>query len=352
MMTEQKVGSVKVGIFGGTFNPFHMGHLSCALEITRKWSLQQMILIPTYQSPDRIPTDGPSPQARWEMTNAAIQPYSPLLIASDLEIKRGQLSYTWKTIQELKKLKPDVDEWCLIIGADQFAKFDQWYEFEKILDQVTLIVVNRPGFEWSSQPQHWAIGLKNKLIKNEKSLSQNHALPAHWNIQFEEISQINVSSSEIRRRLRLGESLEGLVPDSVAQMITENNWYHDLHNRIQDFHLFSLQIGKWLNARKAINVVGFELGENHPLADYALVASGTSTRQTTALAEFITSQVQEQLGVWPQNVEGQSEGRWIVIDYGSLIIHLYYDFVRNEYRLEDLWKDKKRLVIEDSMGSK
>jgi len=78
-----------------------------------------------------------------------------------------------------------------------------------------------------------------------------------------------------------------------------------------------------------------------------LIASGTSTRHAASLAENVVQAVKEEYNVLPQSVEGVDEGRWVVIDYGSLIVHVFYDFVRQEYSLEKLWKDGKDLNLKD-----
>ncbi len=80
-------------------------------------------------------------------------------------------------------------------------------------------------------------------------------------------------------------------------------------------------------------------------ADYSLIASGTSTRHATSIAESLVKEVKKEYGVWPQSLEGTSEGRWIVVDYGSLIIHSFYDFVRHEYRLEEIWKNGREITV-------
>ena len=79
-------------------------------------------------------------------------------------------------------------------------------------------------------------------------------------------------------------------------------------------------------------------------SDYTLIASGTSSRHTAALAEHISRSVKDEYGLFPYNLEGLSDGRWVVMDYGNLLIHLFYDYVRMEYRLEDLWQKGSALI--------
>lgn len=82
-------------------------------------------------------------------------------------------------------------------------------------------------------------------------------------------------------------------------------------------------------------------------SEFTLVASGTSTRHAASLAENLVTAVKDEFHLHPQSVEGLDEGRWVVVDYGSLIVHIFYDFVRQEYNLEGLWKMAKDLGIKD-----
>lgn len=138
------------------------------------------------------------------------------------------------------------------------------------------------------------------------------------------------------------------MPDKVEAMILQNGWYRELQARIKDYRELTLEVGRILKERNALNIQGFDLGPHHHLAEFSVVASGGNTRQTAAIAEYLIKQIHSRFGVWPQNIEGQSEGRWIVVDYSSLIVHIFYDFTRNEYRIEDLWKGQVRLDLNES----
>ena len=82
-------------------------------------------------------------------------------------------------------------------------------------------------------------------------------------------------------------------------------------------------------------------------SEFVVIASGTSTRHAAAMAENVVMAVKEEYNVLPQSVEGIDEGRWVLVDYGSLIVHIFYDFVRQEYSLENLWREGKDLGLKD-----
>lgn len=333
--------SEKVGIFGGTFNPFHMGHLNSVLIVSRELKLDQVRVIPAYQSPNRPQLQGPTPKERLELVRLGISSYEPLLVADEREIVRGGISYTWDTIQDLRNEFPN-SHLYLIIGADQFEHFDHWKSFANILNEVDLVVTSRPGTAWPDDPEKFSPGVRSLITHVQDKKAK---LDSGKRIHFIQLKDIDVSGSELRRRLCAGETLEGLVPVGVEKMIREKGWFEDFKKNIENDQEFCQEVGQLLNEKNAINVVGFDLGDNHFPAQYTLVASGSNTRQTNAIAEFLMKNIRETYGFWPQNIEGQSKGRWVVLDYGTLIVHIFYDYVRQEYKLEELWATATKLHI-------
>ena len=145
--------------------------------------------------------------------------------------------------------------------------------------------------------------------------------------------------------MRLGQSIQHLVPLPVADLIQEKGLYESVAKNIGDFEKFTRFCAQHLKDKGGINVRAFDLTKMEAPTDFTLIASGTSTRHATSIAESLVKEVKKEYGIWPQGIEGTTEGRWIVVDYGSLIIHSFYDFVRNEYRLENLWKDGTELSL-------
>ena len=94
-----------------------------------------------------------------------------------------------------------------------------------------------------------------------------------------------------------------------------------------------------------MNAMGYDLTELEKLYDYTLIASATSTRQAQSLASNLKEDIKEEFGLDPFSEEGHEEGRWVILDYGGLIIHIFYDYVRHEYHLEQLWSEGKRLDL-------
>jgi len=101
-----------------------------------------------------------------------------------------------------------------------------------------------------------------------------------------------------------------------------------------------------IRERKAINTVIFEVGRLSSITDYFLVTSGSSTRQVQAIARHLVDKMKER-GIIPLGIEGEREAQWILIDYGDLVVHIFYDPIREFYDLEGLWIDAPRINLED-----
>ncbi|MEI7973022.1 MAG: ribosome silencing factor, partial [Bdellovibrio sp.] len=99
--------------------------------------------------------------------------------------------------------------------------------------------------------------------------------------------------------------------------------------------------------KKAVGVRAFDLSQIFYPCEYALVASGTSTRHAQSLAENVSRSVKEEFGIWPQGTEGLDEGRWVVLDYGSVMVHVFYDFVRQEYSIEHMWSTSQEISLQE-----
>ena len=228
------------------------------------------------------------------------------------------------------------------MGMDQFENFDKWRDYQKIISLVNLVVTSRPPRELARDSQSFPEGVRLMVKKFSR---QTADLITGKRIHFLQLEDLDVSGTDIRRRLRDGREVVGLMPKSVEEFVEAQKLYRRSSSSIVDFGSFTQQCADWLKSKGGLNIQGFDIREMNAPTEFTLVASGTSTRHTTALAEFISREVKTQLGVYPQGVEGLQEGRWVVLDYGSLIIHIFYDFVRQEYRLEELWSKGKPLNL-------
>lgn len=323
----------KIGIFGGNFDPFHYGHLNSMLSAVDHFGLDEMKVVPAAISPLRLQTQGSTLEQRLEMLRLGLRGHEDVLHLDTREIERGGVSYTIDTVQSY--LNPqDPPQLMLVIGMDQFLKFDQWKDFDKILSLVDLIVTSRPGMELPYSLDGWPMAVRSLVADFD---GHQALLKSGRTIHFFPLEDVEASGTEIRKKVRLGQSIQALVPPPVEEYIRQNGLFKSVGTNIGDFERFSKHCADLLNEKGGINTQVFDLREQTAPCEFTIVSSGTSTRHASALSEHLIREVKREYGVWPESLEGQSEGRWVVIDYGALIVHVFYDYVRQEYRLEELW---------------
>ena len=172
-----------------------------------------------------------------------------------------------------------------------------------------------------------------KACKNNKGL-----LSTTKRFQFVSLNDVDISATLIRRKIRNNENVSAFTPSVVVDYIQQQGLYREVENRIGEFRDFTQYCVTRLEEKGGIGILAYDVRELEQPAEYTIATSGTSTRHAKALAEHITHSVKDQYGVYPQSTEGLQEGRWIVLDYGSLMIHIFYEYVRNEYRIEELWR--------------
>lgn len=194
-----------IGLFGGTFNPIHFGHLIIANEVLQNLKLDKIIFIPTGLPPHKN-TEVLQGIHRYEMVKLAIED-NPYFEVSDIEIKRLNYSYTYDTLTELQN-KYYVNKFCFIIGYDAFLEIDSWKNVREVFKMARFIVVNR---NVESREILRLIGEKCNKFDGEAI--------------YLRVPNIEISSTEIRKRIKEGKSIKYMVPDKVIDYIQKNNLY-------------------------------------------------------------------------------------------------------------------------------
>ena len=188
----------EVGIFGGTFDPIHFGHINLIIEMLEKSSLSEILICPTFLSPHKV--DKPpliKALHRLEMTKVSVEDI-PNVSVSDIEIKRKGISYTIDTLKVLKKSLKNIR---LIIAEDSLLSFDKWKDYEEILKIAPLLIGCRANFEPLKVPK----GIINK--------------------NFIRTKQFEITSTCIRERLKKNLYVKHLLPSKVLDYIIENGLY-------------------------------------------------------------------------------------------------------------------------------
>lgn len=329
-----------VGVFGGAFNPIHMGHINSLTQVQKNFSLDQIKIIPAYQSPGKDIISKPSPEDRCKMAELCLKDLGDNFLLDDYEIEQKGISYTIETLRHLKAQDPAA-ELYLIIGLDQFNSFDSWKEFEDIVKMSHLIVTSRPGYTFPLNKSSFPQGLQSLI---EDFDGYQSLLKSGKMIHFIRLKDIDVSSSEIRKKLQIGQAVDKFLSLKVENYIKENKLYESDGPKVNDYKSFTIEAANFLESKNAINTLAFDFESlNDYMVDYSIVCSATNKRQTVSMAEALIEKMKATYSVRPIAIDGIEDGRWVVLDYGSLIVHIFYDFVRQEYHLEQLWQKAEKL---------
>ncbi len=200
------MSSKGIGILGGTFDPIHLGHLHMAEAVYNSMELEKIIFIPAFVPPHKIGQDYAAASDRFAMTQLATEPY-PYFTVSDIELRRSGVSYTVETLRALRAVYPDVHLY-FIIGADSVVQLHTWNSIEEMLDLATFVAAGRPGYEGVMEEVRCKLG-------NE----------AAQKIVLLHTPEYDISSTDIRMRIRKHDSLKGLVPRAVESYIYEHGLY-------------------------------------------------------------------------------------------------------------------------------
>lgn len=223
---------MKLGVVGGTFNPIHNGHIAAAAAAQQALELDAIMLIPSRIPPHRASPATASAEHRFAMAQLAAAD-RPGWQASRIELDREGPSYSFDTLVELReKLRGEAAmsrvEWQIffIVGADAFAEIATWSRYPAVLDLAHFVVVSRPGITLDSLTARVPELTSRMTTPDRFRLSAlGPQLSAQTRVILLEADTPDVSSTEIRRRVRAGESLRGLVPDSVASYIATHRLY-------------------------------------------------------------------------------------------------------------------------------
>lgn len=196
-----------IGIYGGSFDPVHHGHLRTALEVKQYLALSELRLMPSGNPPHRDRAQV-SNEHRMAMLNLAVAK-TPGLVIDPRELERDQPSYTIDTLRSIQEDLPRA-ALTLVIGMDQFSAFDTWHRWQELLQQVRLAVMERPGEPVSESAQQILAGEFGEKI------------------QIIKVTQLEISSSRIRAELEQQRDIQFLLPLAVRNYILQHGLYQDL----------------------------------------------------------------------------------------------------------------------------
>jgi nicotinate-nucleotide adenylyltransferase len=196
--------SEPIGLFGGTFDPIHYGHLRTAFELLQALKLSQVRFLPTGDPPHRVDPLAPS-ELRLEMVRAAVAA-QPGFTVDDREIRRSGVSYSIDTLTELRREYPQ-RSLCLLLGMDAFLGMPTWHRWNEIFDLCHVVVAHRPG---------WKAPITGPLgeVMVDRGTGSVRA-----------VTQLEIASTDLRALIMSGQDLRYLVPDAVRDLIARTGCY-------------------------------------------------------------------------------------------------------------------------------
>jgi nicotinate-nucleotide adenylyltransferase len=191
---------VRLGIFGGSFDPPHAGHLLAAIDAAEALSLDEVRFVPAAVQPFKVGRTTAAPEHRLAMTQRLVAGV-PGFVADATEIERSGLSFTVDTLAAVAAASPGAERF-LLLGADAFALFDQWRDPQRILSLASIAVLGRGG-----------------------EVMSDGGLRGGAGVQLLQTRRVDISSTELRARVADGRTIRGFVPDAVADYIAEHRLY-------------------------------------------------------------------------------------------------------------------------------
>ena len=353
-----------IGILGGTFDPFHSGHLALARAARDALGLERILVVPAAVPPHKLGQPISPAADRLAMVEAGIAG-EPGLEVSRIELERTGPSYSVDTVASLADAEraagrePDM---AVILSAESFAGLASWHDPERLLDLARIVVAPRPGHPAPDRAavERIAPGRADRVIVIEGPL-------------------VDVSASSIRKLAAAGRPLGDLVPPGVAQYIEAHRLYRQpdpleesspvtepaddapsgatstiprrdgLPNRgpaaATDERPLDMarRIVELAEDKKAADIVLLDLTGLTTLADAFVICSGGSERQLDAIADGILEGLRAEK-VRPIGREGTAASHWVLVDFGSVVVHIFTPPERDYYSLEKHWAEARTVL--------
>ncbi|MEW6427045.1 MAG: nicotinate-nucleotide adenylyltransferase [Thermodesulfobacteriota bacterium] len=209
----------RIGLFGGTFDPVHNGHLAVAEAAAAALALDLLIFMPAAIPPHK---DSPSSlDHRLAMLRLAVAD-NPLYTVSDLEARRAGPSYTVVTLTELRRQFGREKDFFFIMGADAFAEISTWKEYDRLLDYASLVVAHRPAEAAMAELEE---GVRRFFPQLAREGAEVWRHPSGNRLLFLHLPPVPVSSTEVRKLAAAGDSLAGMIPAAVIRYIHDHRLY-------------------------------------------------------------------------------------------------------------------------------
>lgn len=210
-----------IGVYGGTFNPVHFGHLRTAEEICERFKMREVLFIPSAKPPHKESKDIVGSIHRLKMVNLAVTGNRKFCVSEE-EIHRRGKSYSIDTIRALKKKHPD-DELAFILGMDAFLEIHTWHKYQEIFSECDFIVTTRPGSPKVKRSRAIPKDLRDSFRRKKSGREYLH--DSGTRVIFSEVTHFNISATAVRDMVHYTLSIRYLLPIRVSEYIHEHKLY-------------------------------------------------------------------------------------------------------------------------------
>jgi nicotinate (nicotinamide) nucleotide adenylyltransferase/ribosome silencing factor RsfS/YbeB/iojap len=340
----------RIGLFGGTFDPIHNGHLQAARLVQRRFGLDRVFFVPAAVPPHKGRPDMAPARDRLRMTALTVAGRKSWT-ASPVELRAGGPSYSIRTIETMRRRFPRA-RLFFIVGADAFREIRTWREWESVLRRCVFIVMTRPGSRlnaaagvlgpaWKKALRRVAPGERPAPIL-DRNPGAGPGRPAPGRPRAPRRRRPYPDETPLSGACRAPAGPFAVPPREEvrkAPMTQENVKIKALNKRNVPAALKAAV--KAALDKKGENVCVLDLRGASAFTDYFLILHGNSARQNAAVAENIEAELKAGHGR-PLGVEGKVHGEWILVDYGDFVVHIFSRAARDYYALEKLWGDAPR----------
>ena len=333
-----------VGIFGGTFDPVHLGHRKALDALCNVLPIDRVHWVLSARPPHKDAVSATIEQ-RFSMLQIALRD-AERYVPDDTEIKRREKSYTIDTVRAFQGRYPNA-KLCVIIGGDSLHTLHTWRQYDELMQAVNWVVMHRPGYSLKVPSE-----LASRLVESPAQLL-THECGKLW---LYDASDFDVSSTQLRATLSQERgwqqaNVQNFLTTDVIDYIRAHNIYTMGRGPVTEHRMNPEQIKDQvvdaLEDIKGQDIKAIDIADISDFADYMIVVSGTSDTHVKALARSASDKLRTQ-GVKPLNEDGADVGEWVLVDFGDVVLHVMRPEVRAYYDLEKLWDEDVRKLVEQA----
>ena len=314
-------------MLGGSFNPAHGGHLHISELALKFLDLDQIWWLVSPQNPMK-PVDGMAPfPVRLEGARRIAETY-PRILVTDLESRLASSRYTADSLKALRRRFPRL-RFVWLMGGDNLVQIPKWQRWPEIFRTVPIAVFDRPSYSLKalSGPAAKRFARYRVPASDERRLAEME--PPAWvffHTRLDDRSATRIRSEQ--NEIPLNRLVEQEPELSTIAALLPRPRPTEPHPKILDLVVQTLEDGK------AEDIVTIDLAGKTTIADHMVIASGRSTRQVLALTEHLDEVLSRRIRI---SIEGKTQGDWVLIDAGDVIVHLFRPEIRSYYNLEKMW---------------